>query len=66
MKARLIKQGKRENPARSKAPKTPPAPKVKSTVAVVREWVGQHQKVKHSARQAFAALFAEAEMRRVT
>jgi len=66
MKARLIKQGKNENPAHSKAPENPPTPAPKNTATMVREWVGQHQKIQRSARQAFDALFVEPEMRNAT
>jgi hypothetical protein len=66
MNARLIKRGKSEKPIRSKAQENPPTPCPKTTATIVREWVGQHQKIQGSARQAFAALFIEPEMRNAT
>lgn len=66
MKARLIKQGKSEQPVCSKAHERPSPPCPKTTAAMVREWLGQHQKIQRSARQAFAALFVESEIRNAT
>lgn len=68
MKARLIKQKEQKeinNQQSQKASANSSTARLKNVTGVVREWVGQHQKVKTSARQAFAALFAEPEMGRI-
>lgn len=62
MKAKLIKRGESEKTPQNKEPEAPTTPRPSATVTIVRDWVGQHQKVQRSARQSFAALFAESEM----
>lgn len=60
-KAKLIKKEKLNNQPRLLA--VPPAakPSARPPAEIVREWIGQRQQARPSARQAFAALFANRE-----
>ncbi len=62
-KARLIKQGEIAQQKKSDAVIQNSNPLAKNVTEVVREWVEQRRQSKPTARQAFAALFANKQMR---